>query len=103
MKQGLWGNRVIGRDPAGVPDGSPGADKETSHEVKLYPKGTLMSLFVDACPKAMDNSGNSMKKRGGRRRKRQREEDYLVVPTLASFLPPRGTIQESMIVEEQGT
>lgn len=62
-----------------------------------------MSLFVDVCPKTMDNSGNSMKKRGGRRTKRQREEDYLVVPTLASFLPPIGNIQESMIVEEQGT
>lgn len=47
MKQGLWGNRVIGRDLAGVQDESPGDDKETSHEVMLYPKGTLcLSLLM---------------------------------------------------------
>lgn len=83
--------------------GAQGLTKRPVMKSSYTPRGTLMSLFVDVCPKAMDNSGNSMKKRGGRRRKRQREEDYLVVPTLASFLPPRGTIQESMIVEEQGT
>ena len=55
-----------------------------------------MFLCVGICPKDRDSNGNPMKKKGGRSRKRQREEGHLILPRLASSLPPRRNILESV-------
>lgn len=59
---GPWVNS--GSEPKGC--WSPLVGQETSLEAELYPKGTLMSLFVGICQKNMDNSGRRKGDKGKR-------------------------------------